>query len=247
LTWTKLDDGILDHPKIAQVGLMGYAWFTAGLVYSNRNLTDGFIPYGVARKLFPLINTDSELRVWSAGMTCGMMGYDGEEAIEQVIGWLTGAGLWDEVPGGYTVHDFLDWNPSRTDVLSLREKRTEAGKRGGKASVASKTSSKRSSKTEANFNPVPGPVPVPKKAAFRNEDVENLDWSESDPDQTYFLRRLRGVSENWAEITPDVLSHLNASLGSSAVHLALGHAHDEHLAAESPIAWIRAACNEASA
>lgn len=32
---------------------------------------------------------------------------------------------------GYQIHDYLDWNPSKDDILSKREKRAEAGRKGG--------------------------------------------------------------------------------------------------------------------
>jgi hypothetical protein len=43
---------------------------------------------------------------------------------------LVAVGLWHEIPGGYEVHDFLDYNPSRAEVLARREATKEAGKRG---------------------------------------------------------------------------------------------------------------------
>ena len=49
MAWVKIDDGFCDHPKIAKVGAIG-AWIQIqALCYANRNLTDGFIPSGVAR------------------------------------------------------------------------------------------------------------------------------------------------------------------------------------------------------
>jgi hypothetical protein len=34
---------------------------------------------------------------------------------------LVGVGLWHQTPTGYTVHDFLDWNPSRADAMKALE------------------------------------------------------------------------------------------------------------------------------
>jgi len=42
------------------------------------------------------------------------------------------AGLWDGRDGGYWVHDYLDYNPSRAEVLSRREQQRRAGRHGGK-------------------------------------------------------------------------------------------------------------------
>ena len=42
----------------------------------------------------------------------------GEELTgEWIVPRLVDAGLWEEVPGGFRIHDFLDYNPSKVEVL----------------------------------------------------------------------------------------------------------------------------------
>lgn len=53
--------------------------------------------------------------------------------------------LWERVSGGYQVHDFADYQPSREEVIALRATRAEAGRKGGLRS-----GSTRRSKGEAN-------------------------------------------------------------------------------------------------
>ncbi|HEV2173138.1 MAG TPA: hypothetical protein VGR71_06210 [Nitrospira sp.] len=123
--WTKLDDGILDHPKIAEVGILGFAWFAASLVYANRNLTNGFVPYAVARRLcsmelFESVEGGQQAREWQASISSGMLGTDGSEMVDKIIGALLEANLWEEIDGGYQIHHFLHWNPSRARVLRER-------------------------------------------------------------------------------------------------------------------------------
>src|SRR5215471_13935686 len=68
-------------------------------------------------------------------MTSGMSGSDGEEVIDHVITLLCEIGLWHQVPHGYELHDYLDYNPSKDDVLAERAKKQAAGRAGGKRSV----------------------------------------------------------------------------------------------------------------
>lgn len=182
MTWAKLDDGILDNPKVVQVGVFGFAWYTAGLVYCNRNLTDGFIPLGVADRLLSPRVVEGGGKIVTAAMTCGMQGDDFDA--ERVIGWLVAAELWEPVPGGFRVHDFLEHNPSRDEVLELRKKRADAGRRGNAAARSAKAgasaeqvprqtveplpsngqeSGKCPGKIPANLGPVPVPVPEKKE------------------------------------------------------------------------------------
>ncbi len=133
MTWAKLDDGILDNPKVARTGVLGFALYAAGLVYACRNLTDGFIPWGTARRLVPTQWTDDERRIWQVGAASGAHGLDEDEAIEHAIGRLTAVGLWSQVTGGYEIHDFLDWNRSREHVLAERTRALAARHRGAEA------------------------------------------------------------------------------------------------------------------
>lgn len=119
MTWAKLDDAILDNPKVVQVGVLGFAWYAAGLVYANRNLTDGFIPFGMADRLLGPSVVEADGKIVTVGVTCGMQGEDMPP--RRIIGWLLTAGLWHQVDRGYMIHDFLDHNPSRAKVLKERE------------------------------------------------------------------------------------------------------------------------------
>lgn len=92
MVWVRLDDGIAEHPKVVATGDAGLAAFVRGLCYCGRNLTDGFIPDQIARKL-------------------GTKG-----AIEALVA----QGLWARDGAGFRVHDFLTYNPSRETVLKDR-------------------------------------------------------------------------------------------------------------------------------
>lgn len=118
----KIDDGFADHPKIAAVGAIG-AWLQIqALCYANRNLTDGFIPHGIARS-FVFRGTervDDQQVAWQLGETSGNQGRDATEC--DWIAVMIDAGLWDPVDGGYVIHNYEQYQPLKSQVLSEREK-----------------------------------------------------------------------------------------------------------------------------
>lgn len=155
MPWVKVDDTATEHPKIAGVGPLGLAMWVAGLAYCNRNLTDGFIPAAKARTLIDWTQTDGNGVCWQIGLTLdGSLASRGIDVTSDlVIETLVDAGAWHEVNGGYEVHDYLDYQPSREQV----EREREEGKR-----RAAKSREKRSAKVRPNFAVTSGdPVPVP--------------------------------------------------------------------------------------
>ena len=59
---------------------------------------------------------------------------------------LVGAGLWEENPAGYIIHDYLEYNPSAASLRAKRAAESERKRRGIRPDVN---------------DPVPGPDPVP--------------------------------------------------------------------------------------
>ena len=101
MPWFRLDDKTDEHPKLARVGVLGLGLFVKAGLYCARNLTDGFIPERKAREI--------AASVFEAGHEPG-------EWLAQMVQ----AGLWDKVPDGYRVHDYLEYNPSRAKVEKQR-------------------------------------------------------------------------------------------------------------------------------
>jgi hypothetical protein len=108
MPWVKLDDQFADHPKIVACGPLASWLYVCGLGYCCRLLTDGFIPEGQVRKL-----ADVE---------------DAKGLAENLVE----VNLWERCDGGYRVHDYHDYQPTREKALAIREMRAEAGSRGGK-------------------------------------------------------------------------------------------------------------------
>lgn len=65
---------------------------------------------------------------------------------------LERAGLWSSTKRGWMIHDFLDYNPSRSDTLAKREAKSMAGAKG----AAARWQHPRQSTLDA---PVPEPLP----------------------------------------------------------------------------------------
>jgi hypothetical protein len=108
MPWVRIDDSFPEHPKWGNSNAFEVQWFLYALCYCNRNLTDGFIPVGVADRL---IRTDPRLP---------------EEAKPfQVIRRLLAVGIIRETEkrgmSGYQIHDFLDYQPSKKQVERERE------------------------------------------------------------------------------------------------------------------------------
>lgn len=107
MTWVKLDDALTEHPKIVALSDPAFALWIASLAYCNRNLTDGFVPSAVGI---------GQLRYCEGNTT---------PAIRE----LERAGLWVPTTGGWAVHDYLDYQPSRSDVALQREQTAERVRR----------------------------------------------------------------------------------------------------------------------
>jgi len=140
--WVKLDDAFGEHPKIARISDTALALWVTGLAYCNRNLTDGFIPNTVG---------------------LGQLRYCEGNAIPG-IRELESVGLWIPVKGGWQVHDYADFQPSREAVLAEREaargrmQRRRSGEQPGDVRANDPEMFERTSPT-----PVPVPVPVPQE------------------------------------------------------------------------------------
>ena len=144
MTWIKLDQGFPEHPKVIDAGPLAAWLHVRALGYCNRNLTDGAISHAIARELAP--------------------GKRGQALVRRLVA----AGLWEMTRTGYAIHDFLEYQPSRADVLDLRAKKAEAGRAGGLAKARQRA--KQTAGTApgeplpegaAEPKPVPSPVPVP--------------------------------------------------------------------------------------
>ncbi len=176
MVWARLDDAILDNPKIARVGLFGFALHVAAITWCARNLTDGFIPYQRAACLFDMSSAKTEcIFAASSPKAMGDRAFNALEDVtvhaEGFIANLVAVGLWaeDEERGGWWLKDFLVYNPSRESVLKQRESGKDRAKKSHEKRVKAPNPSRASSgedtaKTPRSFgvtSPSPGPDPDP--------------------------------------------------------------------------------------
>jgi hypothetical protein len=125
--WAKLDDEIFDHPKILAAGPLATLLHIAAIVWSCRNLTDGFIPAG---KVNSLIDWHGVLRHSPVEsdfdeQLCAGWRTEGDDFIQELLDLK----LWHDAPRGYLIHDFDKYQRSKAQWLALRKNNTERQKR----------------------------------------------------------------------------------------------------------------------
>lgn len=158
MTWVKLDDKMLTHPRIASVGGLGFAVHVAGIIYCGQHLTDGFIPRGAVGLLLDLTGV---------GLVDGYSGDDatvlalietgqpGRQSLEDAELWE-----WDDERNGWWIRDYLHYNPSRSEVQ--RGRANDAARKRKKAPTQAKRSGRNPGGVRAESSaPVPEPEPEP--------------------------------------------------------------------------------------
>lgn len=145
MAYLTVDDNLSHHRKLLRAGDVAAWLFVCGLCYCQRHSTDGFIP-------------------------------DEAVAFLGCAGWraaapkLVDGGLWEIAPGGYQVHDFLDWNDSAAD----RRAKTDASN----ARVTRyRERMKRAGSGVGNTPPIPRPTPTPEERTTPPETRRaDADW-----------------------------------------------------------------------
>lgn len=108
MAWANFDDNFADHPKVVPLSDTAFRLHTSGILYCARYLTDGYVSASQVPRLTPTY-TKAALRE------------------------LLAPGLWStDEEGGYNIHDYLQWNRSREQIMYERVRKSEAGKRGAK-------------------------------------------------------------------------------------------------------------------
>ena len=89
MPYLNLDDNFAQHEKVDALSNGAFRLHVAGLCHAAKNLTDGFVAKGRVPRLMPDYRS----------------GYLTE---------LTEAAMWLPAPGGFEIHDYLDWNKPKT-------------------------------------------------------------------------------------------------------------------------------------
>jgi hypothetical protein len=106
--WARLDDELLDHPKVSIAGraigkngrVIAIGFYAMSLMWSNKHLSDGFLPEPVLEGFS--VYVVNPLAIADA---------------------LAKAGLFDrdKEAGGYRIHDYKDHNPSAAAIKRKRK------------------------------------------------------------------------------------------------------------------------------
>lgn len=153
MSWARLDDAILDNPKIIAAGPLGFALHVAAITWCCRNLTDGLIPKRRVASLLDLpslqVSETTKVRVLHA-LTPDDLAAD-----------LVRLGLWHDRGGAYELHDFLEYNFSRAQVLARREHTRKRVNKHRELACNAVTNA------AVTHLPVPVPVPLEEKISLR--------------------------------------------------------------------------------
>jgi len=104
--FANIDDKFPDHPKVAGLSDAAFRLHVTGILYCNRHLTDGRVPQDEVPRLVRRFQRKALDELLS-----------GDEP------------LWAKNGVGYQIHDYLDWNDSRSTVLERRAAAVERAKR----------------------------------------------------------------------------------------------------------------------
>jgi hypothetical protein len=100
----RLHEEAAGEDKLLIISDAAWRMWGMGLIYCQKNLTDGFID-------------ERAIELWGVKAKPWRRVAD-ELCREQVKGR---APLWERVDGGYKVHDYLQWNDSKEEILQARQ------------------------------------------------------------------------------------------------------------------------------
>lgn len=131
--WVRLDDNFADHPKVVALSDSAFRTYIVALCYSNRQLTDGYIPLAVYDRI-------------------GKKG-DGADLVDADL-WEIVAGnvISEELITGYQIRSYDEYQPTRDKV---EEKREQAKERLRKYREAQKGNA---DETQMKRHPQPNPT-----------------------------------------------------------------------------------------
>lgn len=101
MPWFKVDDSFHSHPKVLATSPAALGlWVVAG-AWSSANLTEGFVPDHALPRLIP----------------------DSEPLARELVS----VGLWRRERGGYRFHDWIAYNPTRSEATAARDRMASGG------------------------------------------------------------------------------------------------------------------------
>lgn len=151
MTWAKVDDGFWCHPKVTGLPLEAIGVWTLALSWCANNLTDGAIPRALAKRMD-----------WPPA------------AVDELVA----EGLWDETDRGWSVHNYLRFNPSKEEVSALRDsgrkRASQSRDRRGKTSTYSSAERSQNVRPPPGVRPPPDPDPRSEEELRKNLELSSL-------------------------------------------------------------------------
>lgn len=102
MTWVRFDDQYPIHDKVEDLTDAAYRLNTNAIFWCSRNTTDGFVRERKLTAILPRARNHGRL-----------------------VDELVEAGLWEPIEGGWIVHDYLDYQPSKEKVEADRRAAAE--------------------------------------------------------------------------------------------------------------------------
>ena len=188
--WVKISLDLPRHPKMMVVSVPARWLFVELLCYCSEYMTDGVVPEVVAKRLASNIASDTlsdllnkmpskELSIMLSEMLSTGLSNLADRLLEELTGNGDPATL--SVEGDtYIIHDYLDHQASRKDVLARQKRLREAGRRGGlaKAKQNAKQEAKRSSSkmlskgSSKNVADIDKDIDVSKEKIYKKESLK---------------------------------------------------------------------------
>lgn len=111
MAYIQVEASVRTHRKFLKAGPAASWLWLCSVGYSQDGLTDGFIPYEA-------------------------LNYLGVKAPKNLKAKLVAVGLWDEVQGGWRIHDYANHNKSAAEVNRIKNERRAGGSKGGRPTLS---------------------------------------------------------------------------------------------------------------
>lgn len=159
MSWLRLDDAMGEHRKtrrlLRKAGLEPLGLHTLAMLHASRYLTDGFIEDEYVEEILDIARIRGGRRA-------------------AVVGALEQSGQWERVEGGWRLHDYLDYNPTRAHVEEQRRKDADrkAAGRNGRSGGSPQDVRADSERTDAG-QPAESDRPVPSRPVLTDATHQN--------------------------------------------------------------------------
>jgi len=156
MTWARIDDGMWCHPKVLIAGHEAIGVWVRALAWSCQQLTDGVIP----RAAMAMLCADQG--PWERLRDAGLLSFSRN--------------------GDATLHDFLAYNPSRSEVVARREQAQIRARKGAEGRW--KTEPKSSTYAPKHADKQPRKHPASTHASRSSAAIRTCTRPDPDPRST---------------------------------------------------------------